>query len=155
MVVAIALFVSNKANGSEKDLHTYVTGVVMEIDRCASAWLIKRYIDTRAEFRLLTDEELMTTEGIQFDTPFAELRRTHRFSTFEAIKHKFSVDNNFVEHIASLIHEIEINFWAKKANKKAAKFEYELKQIIDKATDNKAALAGCFSYLDGLAITTQ
>lgn len=142
-------------DGARADAHLYVTGKVMEIDRCASAWLIKRHVDGAATFDFLTDEELMESKATQFDTPFAELQRSHRMSTFESVVYKFSIKDERVASVAALIHDIEINFWNKKEKKEVSKFEYDLKQIIDNAPHNPAALQGCFSYLDSLDLQNK
>ncbi len=136
---------------AEKSNHLFVTGKVMEIDRCASAWLIKRHVDDHAIFDFLTDEELMASQGISFDTPFSKFRRTHRASTFESIKNEYSLHDDRVDHLARIIHDIEINFWNKNKNNETARFQFELKKILQEATDNTAALKGCFEFLDTLS----
>lgn len=138
------------AYGANENAHLYVTGTVLEIDRCASAWLIKRYVDTNAKFDFLTDEQLLVTKGTPFDTPFSNLRRTHRLSTFESIKNTYNIHDKKVELIATLIHDIEINFWNKSVKEQAVKFIYEIKQILKKAPDNKTAIEMSFNYLDNL-----
>jgi hypothetical protein len=132
--------------------HLFVTGTVMEIDRCASAWLIKRHVDVHAQFDFLTDNELMQTKGISFDTPFSEFRRTHRASTFEAIQSKYSLHNERIDYLAALIHEVEINFWNKNLKTETAQFQFGLKNILQKAPDNITALNVCFDYLDSLSL---
>lgn len=132
--------------------HLYVTGKVMEIDRCASAWLIKRYIDENAVFAFLTDEELMVAEHFSFDTPFSKYRRTHRASTFEALRQGYSVNNDRVDYLAEMIHEIEINYWNKGKKSKVARFKFELEKRLRGAPDNQTALNRCFNYLDALPL---
>ena len=141
----------NRTAQTESSGHLYVTGTVMEIDRCASAWLIKRYVDVDARFEFLTDEELMTTGMKSFDTPYSQLRRTHTASTFETIQREYAVDDKKVEYLAVLIHELEINFWNKKMEKRAVQFQVELEKLLREAGDNRTALQLCFTYLDSLA----
>ena len=62
----------------------YTTWENMEIDKCASAWLIKRFVDKDAVFRFVPKGELIT-RGIPFDTPEAQIRRYHNLSAFEYI----------------------------------------------------------------------
>jgi hypothetical protein len=136
----------------ENNNHLYVTGKVMEIDRCASAWLIKRHIDARAVFDFLTDEELMVSQGISFDTPYSKFRRSHRASTFESIQQEYSLHGDRVDYLAKLIHEMEINFWNKNTKKETARFQFELEKILQDAPDIPAALKSCFEYLDNFSI---
>ncbi|MCP4023352.1 MAG: chromate resistance protein, partial [Desulfobacteraceae bacterium] len=53
----------------------YSTGRMMEVDRCASAWLIKRHINPQAQFMFFEDGQLIT-QGISFDTPDSKFCRT-------------------------------------------------------------------------------
>lgn len=64
----------------------YVTLKGFEPDKLASIWLIKRFIDQKAEFVFLTKGDF-PQEGIAFDVPDARLRRSHTRSTFETILH--------------------------------------------------------------------
>jgi hypothetical protein len=153
VLLALMLCFTTGIKASEgKTAHLYVTGTVMEIDRCASAWLLKRHVDEEATFDFLTDQELMVTEGFSFDTPFSEFRRTHTQSTFESIQKRYSLNDNRVVFLAKLIHELEINFWNKNIEKKAAQFQFELKKLLQDSEDNSTALQRCFDYLDTLKI---
>jgi len=55
-----------------------------EADKCASIWLIKRFIDKNAKIKFFPKGSIIT-EGIPFDVPEAKLRRYHNMSTFESI----------------------------------------------------------------------
>ena len=137
---------------AETDPHIYVTGTVMEIDRCASAWLISRYVDEKAEFEFLSDQELMSNGKKSFDTPFSKLRRTHNASTFEAITKHYALKDDRVAYLAALIHELEINFWNKEMGTAVLIFQIELDKQIRAAEDNHTALQACFDYLDSFSI---
>ncbi len=149
LVLLLLLCTGGAVAAQDNSGHLYVTGSVMEIDRCASAWLIKRYVDQDARFMFLTDQELIKTEAQSFDTPFSKLRRTHKYSTFESIVLKYAITDDKVVEVAGLIHEIEINGWNRQ-KRKAATFEYEMKKIINNSTNNQDALARCWAYLDTL-----
>ncbi len=140
------------ADAAETDDHLYVTGQVMEIDRCASAWLIRHYIDPLAHFEFLNDEELMSSRATTFDTPYSEFQRTHRTSTFEAIQNKYEVNTPRVNAISDMIHDIEINFWTKSKEDNTVRFQIELKQILQSSADNRSALKNCFEYLNNLPL---
>jgi hypothetical protein len=152
MIASIFFIVCSNQTVVAAGQHLYVTGKVMEIDRCASAWLIKRHVDESAVFAFLTDEELMESNGMSFDTPFSKYRRSHRFSTFESIQQGYKIKDRKVEHLAAIIHDIEINFWNKNQNQNVAKFQYELKKNIQDSDDNRVALDRCFAYLDAISI---
>lgn len=153
LIFALVILLQSTAfAGNDGSSHQYSTGIVMELDRCASAWLIQRYIDTQASFRFLAEEELMVTTDRSFDTSFSEFRRTHTQSTFEVIRQKYVINDNKVKHLALLIHDIEINFWNKELGENASRFKREIEKLIQSAVDNDAALQSCFNYLDNLTI---
>ena len=148
-VMALALIVllpSVTALSKDSD-HVYTTGTIIEVDRCASAWLIKRFVDPKANFKFVSDGELVA-EGTAFDTPDAVLSRNHSQSTFEVIKAAYKITDSRIDQLAMHVHDIEINYWGKKKSKGSDKIAFELNKIIKDAKDSHAAFAGCFEYLD-------
>jgi len=135
--------------------HTYVTGEGLEIDRCASAWLIKRYVDQSAEFLFLPEEQLMMSTAVQFDTPYAKMQRTHMASTFESVMRRYKVSDEKVKKIGDMIHDIEINFWAGKKSGPAVRFEYELNKQLRAIPERERALQECFHFLDTYQISEK
>ena len=67
----------------------YYTRRRPHVDRCASAWLLKRFVDPEADF-VFMDEGAQVPGGIPFDISGAELGHRRGRCTFEAIlaKHK-------------------------------------------------------------------
>lgn len=137
-----------------ESVHIYATGTTMEIDRCASAWLIKRYVDKDAEFQFFAEGEFIKS-GISFDTPDSELCRTHNRSTFENIMAKYDISDDRVKKIAKIVHDIEINFWGKKDQQSSNKIERELNKIINDSSNNNACLKNCFDYFDQVHSTKK
>lgn len=144
--MALALLSAVPLAGKETN-HLYTTGTIIEIDRCASAWLIKRYVDAEAIFKFIPDGELVT-EGVAFDTPDAALSRNHSQSTFEVIKAAYKIDDPRVIQLAMHVHDLEINYWGKKKFNRSEKIALELNRIIKTAKNSREALNGCFDYLD-------
>jgi hypothetical protein len=128
--------------------HLYATGRTMEIDRCASAWLIKRYVDPKAHFKFYPDGELIT-EGTPFDTPEAELRRTHNQATFEVIMARYGLKEEGLAALARSIHEIEIGFWATSGRSpETTRLETTLGELLRNSETSPEAMQACFSFLD-------
>jgi len=132
---------------SQENVHIYSTGSIMEIDRCASAWLIKRFVDKDAVFQFFPDGEIVEV-GIPFDTPDAELSRTHRRSTFEVIMNKYKIIDKRLDMLGKSIHDIEINFWGKKDLSESDVLAAEVNQIINQAENNNDCFQKCFIYFD-------
>lgn len=129
--------------------HLYTTGASMEIDRCASAWLIKRYVDQEAVFQFFPEESLITT-GIVFDRPEGSLHRTHNRSTFEVIAEKYGISFPGYKRLAARIHDAEVNFWGGKQNSDSGKMIGDLKEMMRANKSNAGYFKQCFSYFDHL-----
>lgn len=119
----------------------------MEVDRCASAWLIKRFVDKEAVFKFYPKSSLIT-DGIVFDRPEGKLQRTHTKATFEVIIDEYDITDSRLHNIAGLLHDIEINFWGKKENPESRKFEATVRKFINSSPNNDECLAVCFRYFD-------
>ncbi len=148
-IVFLALLVGQDASG-DKNTHLYSTGRIMEVDRCASAWLIKRYVDLQAEFAFFEDGKLIT-RGTAFDTPDARFSRTHNLATFEVLMHHFKISDAKLKTLAAAIHEIEINYWTgKKDNSLASKLILKVNAIIRTNPEPAQCLEECFRFFDHL-----
>ena len=74
-LVFFAAFNTSAGPAADAD-HFYVTRDDFEPDKCASIWLIKRFIDPQAVF-VIRPAGAPLKPGIPFDVPEAELRRYH------------------------------------------------------------------------------
>ncbi len=88
----------------------WVTRSFPHIDRTASAWLIKKFIDSKAEFNFINwpDEELKPSYGIPFDIKGVELGHHQGKCTFETIVEKYKIKDPIVQQIARLVHAADI-----------------------------------------------
>ncbi len=132
---------------AQDNSNIYATGTTMEVDRCASAWLIKRYVDKDAVFKFFPDGKLIK-EGIPFDTPDAMLTRTHSKALFEVIIEKYGIKDKRLVRLAAHIHDIEIDFWGKQKSQDTILFEDKVRDILKNAKDNDECFAKCFILFD-------
>ncbi len=88
----------------------WVTRSFPHIDRTASAWLIKKFIDPEAEFYFINwpEESLKECYGTPFDIKGVELGHHLNKCTFETIMEKFGVKDPIVQKIASLVHKADL-----------------------------------------------
>ncbi len=138
-IILIIFFLLFYDNAISSNKHLYSTWDVIEVDTCASAWLIKRFVDKKAEFKFYPKGEIIT-EGVAFDTPDAEFRRYHNISTFESIIKKYKFKDPVLIKISQIIHDIEINFWRKSKDEES---EAVYKTISDIITNEKMKVK-CF-----------
>ncbi len=137
------------AIAQETNSHIYSTCDVIEMDTCASAWLIKRFVDKEAVFKFYPKEEFIE-EGTPFDTPDAEFRRTHNMSTFETILQKYNIKDPKLIKIGKIIHDIEINYWAGKLEPESEKINRDILNIIKNSKIPEESFKKSFTYFDNL-----
>src|SRR5580765_7394402 len=80
----------------------------LHIDRLASAWLIKQFIDKRPRFYFVAEGE--TVEGaIPFDMYGAEFTHHGEDCTFETMLKRFGLSNSkALSEIAEIVHDIDL-----------------------------------------------
>lgn len=127
----------------------YTTWENMEIDKCASTWLIKRFVDQEAVFRFVPKGELIT-HGIPFDTPEAQIRRYHNLSAFEYIVKTYKLNDPAIQKIAQIIHDIEINYWGAKKRPESQKINHAFRKIVESAQTPDQCLQQGFAFFDQL-----
>ena len=86
----------------------WVTRRNLHIDRLASAWLIKQFIDKRPRFYFVADGE--TVEGaIPFDMFGAEFTHHGEDCTFETMLKQFGLtESKGLNEIAEIVHDIDL-----------------------------------------------
>jgi len=122
--------------------HIYSTWDNLEVDKCASAWLIKRFIDREAVFRFYRVGKLIPA-GIPFDTPEAELRRYHNMSTFESAMRKYGIKDVRLQKIGTIIHRLEVVSWEERMPEKD-KLTMELEKSIRVIIESSKTPLECF-----------
>jgi len=109
-------------------LHTWVTRRGVHVDRMASAWLIRRFIDPQARFRFVPDRTYKPKANeLRFDMFEAEFTHEGDLCTFEVLIKRFGLKERAFTPIAEIVHDIDI---------KDAKFKR------DEAPGVAAAVAG-------------
>lgn len=101
-----------QTEGNESE-HVYVTWEGSEPDRGASAWFIKRFVDTQAEFKTVPQNAPLPA-GTAFDVPESRFQRSARYSTLELLVNEYPVSDPVVKRMAVIVHDIEINTWQRK-----------------------------------------
>ncbi|MGQ0640743.1 MAG: chromate resistance protein ChrB domain-containing protein [Gemmatimonadaceae bacterium] len=87
----------------------WVTRAGVFVDRIASAWLIRRFIDRKAKFRFVTTTRYAPRRNeLRFDMFQAEY--THRADrcTFEVLLEEFDLTNPALHAIAQIVHDIDL-----------------------------------------------
>jgi hypothetical protein len=130
-----------------QDGHVYSSWDSMEADKFASAWLIKRFVDPDAEFRFYPTGSVIP-EGIPFDTPEAEIRRYHNKATFEYVLEKYGLDDEYLQHMGRLMHEVELISWQRELTPEARGVDRAIKGIIGTSASIEECLETCLGFFD-------
>jgi hypothetical protein len=85
----------------------YCTRKNVHVDRCASAWLIKRFIDPEAEF-VFVDGQKPAPDAIPFDMHGADWGHRDGKCSFEVIHEKSGLNDPAIRYIGRIIHGADI-----------------------------------------------
>ncbi len=88
---------------------TWVTRTGIHVDRMASAWLIRRFIDERAKFRFVLPKSYRHKKGeLRFDMFDGEYTHQGDLCTFEVLLETFELDDPALARIAEVVHDIDL-----------------------------------------------
>lgn len=88
---------------------TWVTRKGIHVDRIASAWLIRRFIDEQARFRFVSQEGYRPESGeLRFDMFEAEFTHEGDRCTFEVLCERFGLADPALRAIADVVHDIDL-----------------------------------------------
>jgi hypothetical protein len=88
---------------------TWVTRQGVHVDRIASAWLIRRFIDPDARFKFVMGKDYRPHEGEQrFDMFQAEFTHEGDKCTFEVLLDRVAKNDTALRAIAEIIHDIDL-----------------------------------------------
>jgi hypothetical protein len=80
------------------------------VDRMASAWLIKTFIDKRASFDFIDEKEIdaVVKKSIVFDMRGGEFTHVGNLCTFEVLIKSFGLKDKAVKKIAEIVHDLDM-----------------------------------------------
>ena len=94
---------------SEMHGRTWVTRAGVFIDRIASAWLIRRFIDRAAIFKFVSPKGYRRRESeLRFDMFDGEYTHESDRCTFEVLLDRFSLDDPALHTIGEIVHDIDL-----------------------------------------------
>jgi hypothetical protein len=78
------------------------------VDRMASAWLIRRFIDPAARFGFVPDRAAAPADAIAFDMFGAELTHRADHCTFETLCETFRLNDAALTRVAAVVHDLDL-----------------------------------------------
>jgi len=88
---------------------TWVTRSGVHVDRIASAWLIRRFIDPEARFKFVRSQEYAAGPGeLRFDMFQGEFTHEADLCTFEVLQARFGLEDTALREVAEIVHDIDL-----------------------------------------------
>jgi hypothetical protein len=88
----------------------WVTRHNPHVDRCASAWLIKRFIDKKARFAFISKDDSIPKGAVAFTLPKAEIKPIEKEkTTYDVLVEKYNITDPIALKIGKFIHDFEID----------------------------------------------
>jgi len=87
----------------------WATRASIHIDRAACAWLIRRHVDTGAEFVFVSDPAELPAGATPFDMRGVELGHHGGDCSFETILRRYDLTDPVLWRIAAIVHEADLD----------------------------------------------
>jgi len=110
-------------------LKVFSTWEGFEVDKCASIWLIKRYVNKSAEIQFFP-KGFQIRQDIAFDRPYAKFRRYQNASIYETLIRHYEITDPKAVYIGRIIHDIVINTWERKVMSETRSVKTAINDII-------------------------
>ncbi|MEO8145462.1 MAG: chromate resistance protein ChrB domain-containing protein [Betaproteobacteria bacterium] len=134
------------ADRAKYETRTWATRKDPWVDRLASAWLIKRFIDPAARFVWLDRPSNLPRKAVGYDFDGAEFTHVGNRVTFEVLMETFGLDKDpALAAIAASVHFLDVG-GATAADAKG--LETVLKGVKEKARNDDAMLAEAVRIFD-------
>ena len=100
---------SSRAAVAEFENRVWVTRKGVKVDRIASAWLIREWIDPGARFKFVAPSGYVPEDGeLRFDMFEAEFTHQGDRCTFEVLTEIADADDNALQCIGEIVHDIDL-----------------------------------------------
>lgn len=128
----------------------WVTRTGVHIDRMASAWLVRHFIDPDARFKFVPSRGYRPEPSeLRFDMFDAEFTHQGDLCTFEVLLREFGLGDPALAAIGEVVHDIDMKE-AKFARVETAGVEHLIAGIAWTHSDDDGRLAQAFAVFDAL-----
>ena len=131
----------------------WVTRPRPHVDRIASAWLIKRFIDAEAVFVFALPAEF-PRDAIPFDAPGVELSHQGEDCTFETLVKRARLRDRRLARLAEVVHEADLRD-GKYPHEEARGIDVAIRALLAASPDDHQVLAHGMTLFEGLYATTS
>lgn len=128
---------------------TWTTRRGVKIDRIASAWLIRRFIDAKARFRFVDPAKPARAGELRFDMVGGDFTHEGDRCTFETLQARAGLKDAALEQIAEIVHDIDVKD-GKFARPEAAGIQQLLGGLLAANPEDEERLARGFALFEEL-----
>jgi hypothetical protein len=129
---------------------TWVTRKGIHVDRMASGWLIRRFVDPEARFKFVAAKGYRPElRELRFDMFDAEFTHEGDRCTFEVLRERFTPEDRGLRTIAEIVHDIDLKD-AKFGHAATAGFELLVAGIAMAHEEDEVRLERACAILDDL-----
>lgn len=121
----------------------------VQIDRIASAWLIRRFIDPAARFRFADPKDEARPGEIRFDVAGGDFTHEEDRCTFETLARRIEEPDPALREIAEIVHDVDLKD-GKFARPDAAGVQQIVLGIVLGTSDDEERFRRGFAMLDDL-----
>jgi hypothetical protein len=121
----------------------------VQIDRIASAWLIRRFIDADAEFRFIDPKEERRPDELRFDMVGGDFTHEGDGCTFETLVRTLGGPDPALRQVAEIVHDIDIKD-GKFGRADAPGVQQVILGIVLHSSDDEERLRRGFALFDDL-----
>ncbi|MHB1907330.1 MAG: chromate resistance protein ChrB domain-containing protein [Nitrososphaerales archaeon] len=128
----------------------WITREHVHVDRVACPWLIRKFVDSKAEFLFVPAEEIVKVAKKENATPFdaegVELGHHGNDCSFETIIKKYKIQDPIVHEVAKIVHSADISKDVDKAPEARGLEAISRGQMFLVKDDYEAIEKGSFLY---------
>jgi len=129
---------------------TWVTRTGVHVDRIASAWLIRRFIDPKARFKFVPAKGHVAKAGeLRFDMYDAEFTHVGDRCTFEVLVERMGLDDAALHAIGEIVHDLDLRD-GRFGREETAGVRSTIDGVCTVARDDDERIAAVTPMLDGL-----
>jgi hypothetical protein len=87
---------------------TWVTRPGVKVDRMASAWFVRRFVDPKARFRFVDPTAAASNDEVRFDMVGGDFTHEEDRCTFETLVRRVGLPDKGVRAIAEIVHDLDL-----------------------------------------------
>ncbi len=86
----------------------WVTECRPHIDRCASAWFVRKFVDSKAAFLFIRRGDAIPKDATPYDLPGARLGHRGTKVTFDALLDEYPDKDPALARVADLVRDVDL-----------------------------------------------